>query len=151
MSVPALVWAVTKRYDEGDAVAVPTMPDWFRSLRAGAQELESGQLARAPENLNVKFSKIADATHAVEFLVDGKNPLLTAPAINAEIVVGLRKAASGIEYIVKGEHDGFPNYTIVINGKSVYGWECVANGETPFALSPPMDQTVDSGWKKLPT
>ncbi|MDN8616291.1 hypothetical protein [Variovorax ginsengisoli] len=150
MTVPALTWSTTKRYDEADAIVVAGKPDWYRSLRSGAPERESQQLVRAPENLDVQFSQIADATHAVKFVVNGPNPLLSlAPGINAEIVVGLRKTATAIEYIVKGDHDGFPNYTLLLNGKTVYAWNCVDNGETPLALRPPMDQSVDTGWKQL--
>jgi hypothetical protein len=150
MTVPTLAWATTKRYDEGDAVVVAGKPDWFRSLRSGAAELESKQLARAPDNLDVQFSQVTGASHAVKFTVAGPNPLLSlAPAIDAEIVVGLRKVGTVIEYIVEGKHDGFPNYTLLINGKTVYSWDCVANAEDPSALGPPMDQTVSTGWKQL--
>lgn len=95
MTVPTLAWATTKRYNEGDAVVVAGKPDWFRSLRSGATELESKQLARAPDNLDVQFSQVTGATHAVKFTVAGPNPLLSlAPAIDAEIVVWLRKAGT---------------------------------------------------------
>lgn len=150
MTLPALEWSVTRSYADSDALPAPGKPDWYRSLRAGAQPKASKALDRKPENLDVKFAQMSGATHAVEFTVAGANPLLTvAPTIDAVISVGLRKAAGGIEYAVKGNHDGFPNYTLAINGKAVHAWDCVAKGESPFALAPPMDQTVDIGWRAL--
>ena len=150
MTVPALEWSMTHKYKDEDAVAIVGRPEWFRSLRSGASPIESKGLTRDAANLDVQFSHIEGATHAVKFLVVGANPLLTlAPAIDAEIVVGLRKAGAGIQYIVNGKHDGFPNYTLLINGMSVYSWDCTAKSQDPSALGPPMDQSVDTGWKSL--
>lgn len=150
MTVPPLVWGATRSYADADALLVAGKPDWYRSLRAGAIPTGSATLERKPDNLNVEFTQFDGATHAVKFTVVGANPLLAgAPAIDAEITVGLRRSAGGIQYAVKGEHDGFPNYTLQINGKTVYAWDCVAAGEDPSALGPPMDQKVNSGWKGL--
>ncbi|RYF43521.1 MAG: hypothetical protein EOO38_18760 [Cytophagaceae bacterium] len=151
MTVPALAWATTNRYNESDALVVAGKPDWFRALKDGAAETESNQLARTPGNLDVEFVALNGASHAVRFFVEGPNPLLSlAPAINAEIVVGLRKTATGkIDYSIEGKHDGFPNYTLSINGTAVYFWDCVAKNEDPSALGPPMDQVISLGWKSL--
>ena len=151
MAVPALAWAATKRYNESDALGVAGKPDWFRALKSGAVETESKQLARTPTNLDVEFVDFNGASHAVKFFVDGPNPLLSlAPAINAEIIVGLRKTVTGkVEFSIEGKHDGFPNYTLSINGTAVYFWDCVAKNEDPSALGPPMDQVVSLGWKSL--
>lgn len=150
LTVPALEWALTKKYNDSDAPAISGKPDWFRSLRSGAAETESKQLAREPDNLDVQFSQLGGATHAVKFIVAGPNPLLSfAPAIDAEILVGLRETMGRIEYAVEGKHDGFPNYMVFINGTTVYSWDCVANSQDPSALGPPMDQIVDTGWRTL--
>jgi hypothetical protein len=110
LTVPAPKWAMTKKYNDGDALAVSGKPDWFRSLRSGAAETEVKQLTRKPDNLDIQFSQIGGAIHAVKFIVAGPNPLLSlAPAIDAEIVVGLREEIGRIEYAVQGKHDGFPN------------------------------------------
>lgn len=150
LTVPVLEWSTTNRYEDADALPVASRPAWFCALRAGASPVESKKLVRDPANLDVQFSQIGGATHAVKFIVVGANPLLTlAPAIDAEIVVGLRKSGGGIQYVIQGTHDGFPNYTVLINGRSVYAWDCVANSQDPSALGPPMDQTVSTGWKNL--
>jgi hypothetical protein len=150
LTLPQLVWGMTHQYNEADAPTVAGKPDWFRSLQAGAQPVDGKTLARTPDNLNVEFVHLQGATHAVKFTVVGANPMLTiAPAIDAEIVVGLRKSGGGIQFAVKGEHDGFPNYTLVLNGRQVYAWDCVAKGESPAALGPPMDQSVDIAWQDL--
>lgn len=150
MTVPALAWSVTASYADTDALPMPGKPTWYRSLRASALPKARKALERKPDNLEVKFAQMAGATHAVEFIVAGANPLLTvAPTIDAVITVGLCKAGGGIEYAVKGDHDGFPDFTLTINGKAVYAWDCVARGEGPFALAAPMDQAVNIGWQKL--
>jgi len=148
--VPLLAWGTTYKYKDSDALAVTNKPDWYCTLRSGATPIDSGTLERDEANLNVQFAQMDDATHAVKFTVVGANPLLAlAPAIDADIVVGLRKAADRIQFAVTGKHDGFPNFTLQINGKTVYAWDCVANGEDPSALGPPMDQSVDTGWTTL--
>lgn len=150
MTLAPLAWSTTKRYGEADALPVAGKPDWYRSLRSGAQPTASEALERKPGNLDVTFAQMPSATHAVAFFVAGANPLLmVGPKIDAEITVGLRKGAGGIEYAVNGGHDGFPNYTLAINGKTVYAWDCVAKGEGPFALAAPMDQTVKIDWQAL--
>ena len=150
MAVPALEWGTTHRYADADAIVMPGKPDWHRSLRAGATPSASKRLDRNVQNLNVEFVQMNGATHAVKFVVVGSNPLLPgAPAIDALITVGLRKAAGGIQYAVQGEHDGFPNYTLQINAKSVYVWDAVAKGEDPSALGLGMDQDVAIDWTKL--
>lgn len=150
MTVTALTWSLTRSYADTDALPVPGKPDWYRTLRAGAQPKAGKALERTPDNLDVKFAGVAGASHGVEFIVDGANPLLAiASPINAEITVGLRKGAHGIEYTVEGDHDGFPDYTLTINGRTVYSWDCVARGQSPLSLAVPMDQAVSIAWKVL--
>ena len=143
-------WGETRAYDDADAIEVPGKPDWFRTLKPGAAVTEQGTLARTTDNLDAKFRAPDGATHGVFFKVVGANPLLSiAPAIDAEITVGLRKGGGGIEYMVDGAHDGFPDYRLSLDGKVVYAHDCVAKGETPGALKPWMDYSVDIGWKAL--
>ena len=150
MTVPALAWSMTRSYADTDALPMQGKPTWFRALRSAAVPKASRALEREPDNLDVKFAQMAGASHAVEFIVAGANPLLAvAPTIDAVITVGLRKAGGGIEYAVKGDHDGFPDYALTINGKTVYAWNCVAKGEGPLALAAPMEQSVNIGWQSL--
>lgn len=103
MTVGGLAWSTTNQYEETDALAVAGKPDWFRLIRNGAAPINSKQLQRTSANLDIQFIQFAGATHAVKLIVVGPNPLLTlAPAIDAEIVVGLRKAGGSTEYTVQG-------------------------------------------------
>jgi hypothetical protein len=151
LSVPALSWGTTHKYNDADALPMAGQPDWFRSLRAGATPIATKTLARSPDNLNVEYVQMAGATHAVKFTVNGTNPLLPdfAPDIDAEITVGIREQGAAIQFTIEGKHDGFPNYTIEINGKRVYLSDCVANGEDPSALGGLVDQSVQIGWTTL--
>lgn len=150
LMVPQLAWEITYKYKDDDVVAVAGKPGWYRTLRSGATSIDSQTLERNVNNLNVQLVQMDGATHAVKFTVVGANPFLTlAPAIDADVVVGLRKVAGGIQYAVKGGHDGFPTYTLLVNGKQVYSWDCAANNKDPSALLPPMDQSVDTGWNTL--
>lgn len=150
VSVGTLAWSATSSYADTDALSMSGKPAWYRSLRPGAIPKASKALERKPDNLEVKFTQLPGATHAVQFIVAGANPLLTpAPSIDAVITVGLRMAGAAIEYAVKGGHDGFPDYTLTINGRNVYRWDCVAEKESPLALVAPMDRTVNIGWQRL--
>lgn len=143
-------WGKTHRYDAADTTPVAGKPDWYRNLRAGAAEQESGTLTRTEQNLNALFTSL-DRAHAVKFVVEGANPLVgAAPAISAEIIVGVRKKAGGVfECCIQGEHDGFPDYTVLVNDKAAYSYGCVNAGESPTALFPPMDKAVNTGWKPV--
>lgn len=147
LNFPTPSWGATHRYRDEDTALVAGKPDWYRSLTAGAQATENGQLQRTVDNLNASFVELPDASHAVRFWVVGANPLLNAPAIDADITVGLRHRPGGFQYRVSGAHDGFPNYSISINGLAIYEWDCVLNGETPGALAPPMDRNVNLAWR----
>jgi hypothetical protein len=150
LKVAALSWGTTHRYADADALTIAGQPDWFRRLKTGAQPSATATLERTAENLSVSFATLPGATHAVEILVKGGNPLLTgSPAIDAQLTVGLRKTSGAIEYCVVGEHDGFPNYNLQLNSKSVYAWDALQHGETPLALGGLVDVDVDIGWRKL--
>lgn len=150
LTLPALVWSATHQYENADAPPVAGKPDWFRSLSSGAKPTKSATLQRNAENLDVQFVQLAGATHAVKFYVNGGNPLLPpviTPDIDATITVGLRKVPGGIEFCVDGTHNGFPNYVLQINGKTVYEWDAVAKGKTPGNLA--FSETVQIPWRRL--
>ncbi len=149
MSSTTPVWSVTKSYSEADGDLVPGKPEWFRKLRSGASVLQEKRLERTPSNLNARFVVPSGSTHGVIFNVVGANPLLSAPAIDADITVGLRRTAEAIQYMVSGAHDGFPCYSISINSQEIYLHDCVRLGENPSALKPPMDYRCDIGWRAL--
>ncbi|WP_398308965.1 hypothetical protein [Zoogloea sp.] len=150
LTVPPMEWGGTYKYNEADVVAVPGKPEWFCDLRNGAVSIDHARLERNKNNLDVQFAKMDSATHAVRFAVVGANPLLSlAPSIDLDVVVGLRKTGDGVYFSVKGKHDGFPNYALLIGGNSVYAWDCVESGLDPSSLGPPADRVVDIGWRKL--
>ncbi|SDG42188.1 hypothetical protein RZO07_14675 [Pseudomonas protegens] len=150
LKVPALAWGTTREYDSDDVLAASAgKPAWFRSLRPGAQPIGTATLARTTDNLNAVWTPFDGASHAVKFIIDGGNPLAVAPHIDATIIVGLRKAAGDVQFSVDGIHDGFPNYTLQINGKTVYEWDAVKQGEDPSALGGTGDQSIKIAWKTL--
>jgi hypothetical protein len=151
LTMPPLGWGTTNRYEDADAVLITGKPDWYRSLRSGATPTATATLARSPDNLEVQWTQLTGATHALKFTVNGRNPLLpeVAPDIDAEIIVGLRKQGGGIQFAIDGKHDGFPNYTLEINGKQVYFWDCVARGQDPSDLADIILQKVKVGWTTL--
>lgn len=150
LSFPTPTWGKTKSYSDEDSLEVSGKPDWFRKLKSGANVLQEKRLERTEENLNAKFEVPDDATHGVKFIIIGANPLLSlAPAIDAEIVVGLRKRDTGFEAMVKGSHDGFPSYTIEVNGTGIYSHDCVVESQDPGDLAPPMDFSVNVSWQRI--
>jgi len=143
-------WGETHEYEDDDAVQVGGKPDWYRSLKVGATAVNTKRLKRTVDNLNTSFATPDGATHGVFFKVVGANPLLSlAPAIDAEITVGFRKSGSHIQFMISGKHDGFPNYSLTLNEAEVYSHDCVAKNETPSALKPWMDYSVNKGWTSL--
>jgi len=150
MAFPVPAWSMTKSFAPSATLTVAGKPDWFRSLKAGSQPTGSATLARTVDNLNARFTVPDGASHGVEFIVVGANPLLSAaPAIDATLTVGLRRKAGKVQYRVTGNHDGFPDYYVFIEAKRVYRWSCVDEGQTPFALFPPAECAVESGWLDL--
>jgi hypothetical protein len=44
-----------------------------------------------------------------------------------------------IEYLVQGQHDGFPNYEIYVGNQRLYEHDAVAHGQTLLSLGPPTE------------
>lgn len=150
LNFPTPTWGITRSYNDDDALMVTGKPDWFRTLKVGAASLEEKRLERTDDNLNATFAKPNGASHGVKFIVVGANPLLSlAPAIDAEITVGLRKNSGKVEANASVKHDGFPSYVLSVNGKDIYTHECVSAGESPSALKPPMDYSSNVDWQSV--
>lgn len=148
LSAPKPSWAITHRYQDSDSVPLTGKPEWFQALKPGARSMEQGQLERTEANLRASFHRPGDATHGVRFIAVGANPLLKlAPAIDADVVVGLKKIEGRWHYMIAGEHDGFPNYTVTVGADTAYHHDCVVKNETPAALAPPMDYAINVGWR----
>lgn len=143
-------WGITRSYDDGDAEKVSGKPDWYRKLKAGAKVIKEERLKRTEDNLNAVFATPAGASHGIAFTVVGANPLLSlAPAIDAEVTVGLRRHNGKVEANALVKHDGFPSYLLTVNGKTMYTHDCVAAGESPGALKPPMDYNSSLDWQEV--
>lgn len=150
LSFPEPAWGETRSYDDTDASAVSGKPDWYRQLNSGAAVVETKRLDRTTDNLNATFEVPTGASHGVKFFVVGANPLLSyAPAIDAEIKVGLRIINGELEVMAAGSHDGFPSYSLVVNGMEIYSHDCVAEAQDPSDLAPPMEYSVDVDWRSL--
>lgn len=149
-SFPTPSWGMTRSYDDNDAEKVSGKPDWYRSLKPGSEVLEEERLERTEGNLNAVFATPDGASHGVAFTVVGANPLLSlAPAIDAEVTVGLRRRNGKIEASAQVKHDGFPSYILTVNGKTIYSHDCVDTGESPGALKPPMDYSSSLDWQEV--
>jgi len=152
LSVRTRYLGPTKRYPPAAAQPVAGKPDWYVALAGSATPTETGQSPLSDEALSARWQQPAGGTHGVRITVDAANPLVTgAPAIDASFHVGLRLSGSRVEYLLSAEHDGFPSYRLTLGaGALVYDYDCVAAGDTPTALFPPMDRSVTaSAWQGL--
>ena len=78
---------------------------------------------------------------------DGSNPLISvAPAINADLNLYLEHMGNALRCLACGDHDGFPAYELYVNGMLIYCHDPIAGGKSPFALFPPSDINVNTGW-----
>lgn len=153
LSVTTRKLGPTKKYADSAAIAMTGKPDWYVALVPGAAPIQTGQADLTAAALSASWDVPAGATHGVKIVVDAANPLIAlAPAINAEIRIGLRAAAGGAAYWLSAEHDGFPNYQVKLGaGALVHDYDCVVAGDTPFALMIPMErETVTPTWLALP-
>lgn len=152
MQIATRTWGETKEYNVSDTAAISGKPDWFRKLVSGAKEIAHDTLVVSDSNLKCTWNPMSGASHGVEMVVEGANPLvstLPAPAISADISVGFRKTGKDWECSIKGSHDGFPSYAVFINDDLKYTHDCVSTGQTPWSLFPPMEYDVAIDWSKL--
>jgi hypothetical protein len=137
MSTQTRTWGPSRKYNDNDALTVSGKPDWFRSLKPGAPVLEEAKLEAEDSNLLASWAPPTGASHGVKLMVDGGNPLITlAPGINGELIVGFRNNNGHAQYIAIGDHDGFPDHRLLINGVTVHAHDCVAAGKNPGDLAP---------------
>lgn len=142
-----LDWTSNGEYANADSVVVPGAPAWQRTLRPGAVALETRQLTRTPDNLNLTHTQDAEVSN-LRFTVDGGNPLFpAAPNIDADLLLQIRPEPGGFAAKLSGGHDRFPGYVLKINGKVLYEFDPVAAGSSPDSLfGPAPDQTVATSW-----
>jgi len=150
LSISLAEWHETIEYAAGSTEPVPGKPDWYHKLKASPTILNRKTLVRATSNLDARWTVLSGATHGILLYKDGPNPLVTgAPGINAEIVIGLKLNGNTIQYMIKGEFDGFPYYEIKLNGTNVWNHDPISSGDDPTSLFPPMEKSVDLNWINL--
>lgn len=67
-------------------------------------------------------------------------PLLSfAPGITYGLFIDFWYTAQGVEFLVRGAHDGFPNYEIYVGNQLIYTHDHRAWGQTIASLGPPME------------
>jgi hypothetical protein len=155
LSISLAEWHETIEYATGSTEQVAGKPDWFHKVKASPTIVDRKTLVRTASNLDARWSVPSGATHGVLLFKEGTNPLVLpsapafTPAINAEIVIGLRLNGSVIEYMIKGSFDGFPAHEIKLNGNTVWSHDPISSGDDPLSLFPPMDESVALSWKSL--
>ncbi|REC71105.1 DUF3238 domain-containing protein [Epilithonimonas hispanica] len=92
-----------------------------------------------------------DGSTTIHMEVDASNKLVSgAPSINYDVNVTLTQQENGsFNYNIEGKTDGFPAYEFFItdektnNSYLIYGSSPTVTGDSPTALFPPMEKTVD--------
>lgn len=148
LSVTNRFLGATKRYAASAASPVTGKPSWYVALSPSAPPTETGQAPVTPQSLSATWTTPAGATHGVRLVVAAANPLVTgSPDINAEVTLGLRAGGTGVEFTFTAQHDGFPDYRLKLGANQVvYSYDCVAAGDSPIALFPPMERSGSAGW-----
>jgi hypothetical protein len=133
---PTRGWGETKEYNGSDVEAVPGKPDWWKSIRVGANPEKVGRLEASDSNLRVDSYRDSSEQVRFKITVEGTIPVLTgSPAINAELFITLYQPSGGpCQYKVTGNHDGFPAYELYVNEELAYKHDPVAKDEDPSAL-----------------
>ncbi|HKK29186.1 MAG TPA: hypothetical protein VKA18_02180, partial [Alphaproteobacteria bacterium] len=143
--------ALPSWYNLGGAPLTLAVPSWFKGKKAGVSPIDSATLARTEKNLRMEVTRIDAEFVRVNLVVAGANPLIPgSPDIDAEIDVFLwRRPGLPALLFVKGRHDGFPAYELYVNRQRIAEYDPVVAGDTPFALFPPMDRDIDTGWREI--
>ncbi|MEM9086934.1 MAG: DUF3238 domain-containing protein [Pseudomonadota bacterium] len=140
----------TLEYDLSSLNDVDGKPDWWKQPKGSPLTIGSGTQVPTNENLSAEWKTWGQASHGFLLKVSGENPLPAfAPAIDAQIHVGLRFAEDGLHYKLDAMHDGFPNFELHVGSRCVLDYDCVASGEGPLALGPGMDKRKTTDWTKL--
>ena len=130
-------------YDIDDTVVAPGQPEWYRTLRPGAQPIERGAQSVTDGKLRVALGgsandgivSMAENAVVVTFDLHASDPIVTgAPDIDATLAVLLKVDGDRIKARVRGGHDEFPAYELYANGVRVYAYDPVAQGGTPWGL-----------------
>ena len=130
-------------YDISDTVVAPGKPEWYRTLRPGAQPTERGTQSVTDDKLRVALggsandgiASMAENAVVATFDLHASDPIVTgAPDIDATLAVLLKVDGDRIKARVRGGHDEFPAYELYANGVRVYAYDPVAEGGTPWGL-----------------
>ena len=149
-------WGQTTAYRASDATTVAGFPNWYVALKPGATPAASATLQVTDSNLKIALggtssracgSVMSAKSTVLSLHADGSNPLISvAPAINADLNLYLEHMGNALRCLACGDHDGFPAYELYVNGMLIYCHDPIAGGKSPFALFPPSDINVNTGW-----
>jgi len=153
-------WGETTEYEPSALLDVPGRADWYKQLASGAMPIARATLALTDDNLKIVLGgagsttnnilSVTEGTTLVTLIVSGGNPLVGyAPNIDATLHLHLKNDGGRLKAWVKGSHDGFPAYELYVAGKRVYEYDPEPVGESPYALSPPEDRSVDTGYVEI--
>jgi hypothetical protein len=84
----------------------------------------------------------------VSFLASASNPLEPlAPEADVTFDVDLDVRGGQIfEVRAQGQHDGYPSYELMLDGRILYGYDSDAAGKGPLAMFPPLDVDAEVDW-----
>jgi len=123
--------------------AHPTIGFWYCPPAARppiAREMQS--IATASTHKMSEHARRERRT--VTLTIDGaaSNPLLpAAPEIDYHLVITLSYEADVVRYQIKGRHDGFPAFEVLLDDRVVYAFDPVQYGQTTWSLA---------GWGEWP-
>ena len=148
-TVETISWTETNEYLNEDSIP-DGLPVWRRKLKAGADSIAHATLTRTDDNLGVKYTQDAEVNN-FRILVNGGNPLFPlAPNIDADLLLQVRPDSAGFAAKLTGTHDQFPEYSLLINGTSLYSFDPVDNGSSPDDLLGFNNTTVVTTWRFFP-
>jgi hypothetical protein len=150
LSVNQRTFGETRQYAAGVAQPVAGKPSWYGALPSGAAPIKTDTAQVTDSNLKASWEVPAGATHGARLWVVGANPIpLVAPAIDADILVGLRRTGGVVQFTLNAAFDGFPSYELKLNGTPVLDHDCIVTSQGPSDLVPPMDRSKITPWTTL--
>jgi len=136
LAKPKVDFGVSAGWRPHKATWVYGQPFWWWKLdRAYTPDFGPVKLAPSPENTRVSCHRPSDNSVRVDFFLSAPNPLLkTAPAIDANISVMLKKESNATSALASGNHDGFPAYELYVNGQEIFRHDPVLRRQSPLSL-----------------
>ena len=146
-------WGPSTEYNQSDVRPVPGMPSWYKELIGSPAPIARAALPATPSNLSISVRNVAlsGGTHAVKIKMhaEGAMPLRRlAPAIDANLEIYIAHVGAW-QYMIRGDHDGFPAYELYLDRHLVYSHDPIGLGQTPASLLPPSEFSVSTPWRTI--